>query len=107
MLSQEETGQWDGRVLRVGELARLLDRKWWRCVWDVVLDESVILVCGLDNVLWEVFKAVSRDKIQVVKCIKVGMLLSITVLIPIAFPCEFCQEHGNVMNGSKRSSIML
>ena len=87
MSSQEVTGQWNRRVLEVRELAQLLDRTWWRCVWGVVLNESVILVCGLDNFIWEVFKAVSRDKIQPVKCTKkVGLLLSITVLIPIAFP---------------------
>lgn len=56
-------------------------------MWDVVLNECVILVCGLDDVLWEVFKAVSRDNIQPVKCTKkVVLLLSITVLTPIAFP---------------------
>lgn len=84
MSSQEVTGQWNRRALEVGELARLLDRKGWR---GVVLNESVILVCGLDDVLWEVFTAVSRDRIQPVKCTKkVVLLLSITVPIPIAFP---------------------
>lgn len=87
MSSQEVTGQWNRRVLEVRELARLLDRMWWRCVWDVVLNESVILVCGLDDVLWEVFKAVILDQVQPVKCTKKVVLLpSITVLIPIAFP---------------------
>ena len=61
---QSWSGEWDPRALEVGELAQLLDRKWWRRVWivqEVVLARNAVVMCGPDEVPWENIKKRMRD----------------------------------------------
>lgn len=63
-VSQSVSGEWDARALEVGELAQLLDRKWWRRVWivqELVLAKKAVLLCGLDEVPWDAVKTRMRD----------------------------------------------
>jgi hypothetical protein len=53
---QSLSGEWEPRALEIGELAQLLDRKWWRRVWivqEVVLAKKAVVMCGPDVVPWE------------------------------------------------------
>ena len=63
-VSQSVSGEWDARALEVGELAQLLDRKWWRRVWivqELVLAKKAVLLCVLDEVPWDAVKTRMRD----------------------------------------------
>ncbi|KAE9363825.1 hypothetical protein N431DRAFT_564401 [Stipitochalara longipes BDJ] len=65
-ISQGLTGEWDPKALEVGELAQLLDRKWWRRVWivqEVVLARKAVIMCGPDEVPWEAITKRMRDDV--------------------------------------------
>lgn len=60
-VSQSISGEWDVRALELGELAQLLDRKWWRRVWivkELVLAKKAIIP---GEVPWEAIKTRMRD----------------------------------------------
>ena len=92
-VSQSWSGEWDVAALEVGELAQLLDRKWWRRVWivqEVVLARTAVVMCGLDEVPWEALKKrmrnatygiLGRDNSQLVKRTEEG-----SVVAKFAFP---------------------
>ena len=63
-VSRGKTDEWDPQALRRGELAQLLDRKWWRRVWiiqEVVLAKNVVIMCGQDHIPWETLGMKLRD----------------------------------------------
>lgn len=63
-MSQYSSGEWDFLALEVGELAQLLDRKWWRRVWivqELVLAKKVVIMCGPDEVTWDAIRTRMRD----------------------------------------------
>lgn len=48
-VSQSVSGDWDICALEVGELAQLLDRKWWERAWivqEMVLIKKAVILCG-------------------------------------------------------------
>lgn len=50
-----------GRNIEIGEIARLLDRPWWKRVWivqEVALAQKAVVMCGGDAVPWEKIKKV-------------------------------------------------
>ena len=65
-MSQALSGEWDPTALEVGELAQLLNRKWWHRAWivqEVVLARKAVIMCGPDEVPWESFAKRVRDDV--------------------------------------------
>ena len=63
-MSRYMRDEWDSTALRKGEVAQLLDRKWWRRVWiiqEVVLARNIVIMCGRSHVPWEAIRMRLRE----------------------------------------------
>ena len=65
-MSRGMGGEWIPNALIKGEVAQLLDRKWWRRVWiiqEVVVAQKVVIMWGRSHVPWETLERRMREGI--------------------------------------------